>query len=551
MGNGGRPAVPRRRSHEPRGDRGMNGHEDTRLVRRLARWVRGQCWGRLGGLAIPVVLAGCAVGPRYQAPAPPAVARYTNGSPAGTQAISGPAGAAQTFEYGAKLKGLWWQLFRSPVLNDAMDRALRQNPGLRQAEATLQEARENARAANGVFYPQVTGNLQGAREKSSGAGSGGLFPGRIFSLYSGNVAVSYSPDLFGLQRLVASTERAQVDYQRFTRDAAYLTLEGNVATTLIEEASLRSQIKATHTIIDDQAQLLKLLSSQYRFGAVSSVAVLTQTQQVASNQAVLASLEEQLTVRRHALAVFLGAYPEHAGIATLSLSDLTLPQTLPVSLPSTLVRQRPDIRGAEAILRVANGTLGEAVARLYPQLTLTGTYGGESNTARNLFLPGNRIWALAAGLTAPIFEGGTLEARKRAAAAAYRGAVAGYQGTVLNAFQQVANALRALQYDAHVLAYQRQALSAANRALRLARVEYRAGAVQYLSILTTEVDAANARIAYVRARAQRYQDTVALMVALGGGWWPTHDAEATPVSAAAVTSPQAPQATSRGTTQGQ
>lgn len=503
--------------------------------------------------AIPILLAGCAVGPRYHAPAPPSEARYISGPASGTRGASGRTGDSQVFEYGAKLKGLWWQLFRSPVLDDAMDRALRHNPGLRQAEAVLQQARENARAANGVFYPQVTGNLQGAREKSSGAGSGGLFPGRLFSLYSGNVAVSYAPDLFGLQRLVASTQQAQVDYERFTRDAAYLTLEGNVATTLIEEASLRSQIKATRTIIADQAHLLKLLSAQYRFGAVSSVAVLTQTQQVATNQAALASLEQQLTIRRHALAVFLGAYPEHAGVATLSLSDLTLPRVLPVSLPSALVRQRPDIRGAEAILRVANGTLGEAVARLYPQLTLTGSYGGESNTVRDLFLPGNRIWALAAGLTAPIFRGGTLEAQKRAAAAGYQGAVAGYQGTVLNAFQQVANALRALQYDADVLAYQQRALSAASRALRLARVEYRAGAVQYLTILTTEVDAANARIAYVRARAQRYQDTVALMVALGGGWWPAHGARTIPaaVGTSATTHPQAPQAMSPGTTEGQ
>lgn len=487
------------------------------------------CFIRRGlGLILLAVVASCTPGPKYHAPKPPEVARYTHSAePRQTVAARGPAGNRQLFQYGARLNRLWWHLFHSPEMNRLMRRALAHNPGLAQAQAALAQAQQNAIAALGVFYPQVGATAGAARQKTSGAGSGGSFPGHTFTLYTGNLLVSYSPDLFGLNRLVRRAEQAQVDQQRYLRDAAYLTLEGNVANAVIQQAQLRSQLRVTDVMIRRQRALYALVLKQYRAGALPYASVLTQRQQLVSSEANRATLNNQLAASRHALAVLTGAFPAAAKVPKVALAELTLPGTLPVALPSTLVHKRPDIRAAEAGLRLANANIGEAVARMYPLLTLSASFGAESNRPGDFFLPANRIYDLAAGLTAPIFEGGTLEANKRAAIAAYEGAIAAYQGTVLAAFQQVADALRALQYDAQTLALQERAVAAANGALKLSEIQYRDGAVQYLTVLTAEIQDANARSAYVQARAQRYRDSVGLLVALGGGWWP-HGSSAAP-----------------------
>lgn len=482
----------------------------------------------LGLLAVLAVLAGCTPGPSYHAPQPPGVARYTRGAePQQTAAARGPAGNRQQFKYGAKLDRLWWHLFHSPEMNRLMRRALAHNPSLTQAQAALAQAQQNAIAALGVFYPQVGATAGAARQKTSGAGSGGSFPGHTFTLYTGNLVVSYSPDFFGLNRLVAHAEQAQVDRQRYLRDAAYLTLEGNVANAVIQQAQLRSQVRVTDAMIRQQRALSALVLKQFRAGALPYASVLTQRQQLATSEATRATLNEQLATSRHALAVLTGAFPATAHAPRVALDELTLPGALPVALPSALVRKRPDIRAAEAGLRFANANIGEAVARMYPLLTLSAGFGTQSNRLSDFFLPANRIYNLAAGLTAPIWDGGTLEANKRAAIAAYEGAIAAYQGTVLAAFQQVADALRALQYDAQTLRFQERAVAAANGALKLSEIQYRDGAVQYLTVLTAEIQDATARSAYVQARAQRYRDSVGLLVALGGGWWP-HGAATAP-----------------------
>ncbi|MHB1943069.1 MAG: efflux transporter outer membrane subunit [Acidiferrobacteraceae bacterium] len=485
---------------------------------RQHRKVSGYPWLAIWVLA---VVAGCTPGPAYHAPTAPSTGRYTaSAAPTQTVTAHGPAGGRQVFEYGERLNRMWWRLFHSAALDHAVRRALARNPGLAQAQAALAQAQADAAAAMGVFYPQVTANGGAARQQTTSAGGGGTFPGNTFSLYSGNVTVAYSPDLFGLNRLVARAQQAQVDQQRYLRDAAYLTLEGNVADTLIQEAALRSEIRTTESVIRKDRALLALVARQYHGGAVTYTAVLTQREQLASSEAARASLRQQLAASRHALAALMGDYPATAPSVHVALDDLVLPKHLPVTLPSVLVRQRPDIRASEANLRLANANIGEAVARMYPLLTLTAAFGTQSNQIGSLFLPATRVYDLAAGLTAPIFNGGTLEAQKRAAIAAYEGGIAGYQTVVLAAFQQVADALRALQYDAQTLAFQRHALVAADGALRLSEIQYRDGAVQYLTVLTTEIQDANTRLAYVQARAQRYRDTVALFVALGGGWWP-------------------------------
>ena len=473
-------------------------------------------------LAVPGMLVACAVGPSYHKPGPPSVRGYTAAPVAATIASSSASGAfaPQTLVYGASVNAEWWKDFGSPVLDQLVEQALRHNPDLAAAQATLAQAQYNLKAAQGVFYPQVSLGLAGERTRTSGAGSGGGAVPQLYNLYTGEVSVSYYPDVFGLNRLVARGEQAQVDVAREQLAAARLTIEGNVVNTALDLAALEEQVVATQQTIGDQRQILDLTQTQYRLGAASQFDILTQKSQLASNEARLPQLEQARDQARHLLATYLGKFPaESGGLRTPALADLHLPASLPVSLPSALVRERPDILAAEAQLRAANAQVGEAVARMYPNLQLTGNFGDQSSNGGTLFYPASRIWNLAASLVMPVFEGGALEAEKHAAEAAYQAVFANYRSTVLGAFRNVADVLRALQHDSAALAAESRALRSAHQAFKLVRAQYRAGAVDYLSLLTSETQYQNARIAYVQAEAQRYADTTALYIALGGGEW--------------------------------
>ncbi len=470
-------------------------------------------------IALTATLSACAVGPAYVKPEPPPVSAYTAQPVTATlPAPAGGAPGAQRLEYGTSVTSKWWEGFGSPALNDLMARTLARNPGLEAARQTLEQAQYNLKAAEGIFYPQVSLGLNAERTRTSGAESGGRVGPNLYNLYTGQVSVSYFPDVFGSNRLVAQSAEAQVDVVRDQLIAAQLTIEGNAANAALELAGLDARIDATEKNVADQKAVLDLIRTQYRFGAVSQLEVTTQESQLASTEAQLPALQLARDRIRHLLATFLGEFPAQAtALPTLRLSELHLPPAVPVSLPSTLVRARPDVLAAEAQLRAANAQVGEAVARMYPDLVLTGNFGGESNTGDKLFTAASRIWNLAAAAAYPLFEGGTLEAQKHAAQAAYRAVFASYQDTVLGAFRNVADALRALERDAAALEAQARALEAARTGFRLARNEYEAGAVDYLGLLTSEVQYQNARIAYVNAETQRYTDTVALYIALGGG----------------------------------
>lgn len=465
------------------------------------------------------VLSGCAVGPAYVKPEPPKLSGYT-AQPL-TATIPSPVTGtprAQKIEYGKGVTPKWWEGFDSPALNALMSRALTHNLELEAARETLQQAQYNLKAATGVFYPQVSLGLNGERTRTSGAESGGRVGSNIFNLHTGQVSVSYFPDVFGLNRLVAQSAQAQVDVARDQLLAAQLTIEGNAATAALQLAGLDAWIDATEKTITDQKAVLDLIQKQYRYGAASQLQVATQQSRVASTEGQLPALQLARDRLRHLLATLVGEFPAQPhGPPSLKLSDLHLPSTVPLSLPSSLVRTRPDILAAEAQLRAANAQVGEAVARMYPDLTLTGSFGGQSNEWGKLFDSASRIWSVAAAAALPLFEGGTLEAKKHAAQAAYRAVFADYKNTVLGAFRDVADALRALERDAAALDAQARALQAAQTGFVLARRQYQAGAVDYLNLLTSEVQYQNARIAYVGAETQRYTDTVALYIALGGG----------------------------------
>jgi len=460
--------------------------------------------------ALAAALCACSVGPPYVAPQPPATNAYTAGPT--------PASQAQQLQPGASVAPLWWESFGSPALDRLETQALARNPGIEAAQYTLEQARYDLVAAEGIFYPQVALAASGERIHSSGAESGGHIGPNLYNLYTGEVTVSYFPDAFGLNRLVAEDAQAQVDVAHDQLLAAQLTIEGNVASTVFALASLEARIEATRQTIADQKEILDLVRTQYSAGAVSGLQVATQESQLASAQAQLPALELARDQARHLLATYLGEPPaQAAGLEAPQLAALTLPPTLPLSVPASLVHQRPDILAAEAQLRAANARLGEAIARMYPNLVLTGDIGTQSNEWSKFFDPASRIWDLAAAALAPVFNGGTLKAQKEAAQEAYDALFANYRSAVLAAFRDVADALRAIEHDAAALEAQKRALDAADTAFGLARSQYQAGAVGYLGLLVSEVQLQNARIAYAGAEAQRFSDSAALYVALGGG----------------------------------
>lgn len=441
--------------------------------------------------------------------------------PVSTAAAPGSGGAPQRFLSGQEIPPQWWALFRSEALDRLIRQALADSPTLAAAQAVLREAEENRQAQTGALLPRVDGNASARRQKTSGASLGQPAIEPIpFTLHSASVSISYAFDLFGGTRRELEALHAQVEYQRFQLEGAWLTLTANLVTTAVQEAALRAQIRATREIVAAEERQLGLVEQQFQFGAVPRSDVLALQAQLAQTLATLPPLEKELSRTRHRMALLAGRFPGASGmLPVFDLDGLTLPRELPVSLPSSLVRQRPDIRAAEALLHAASARIGVATANLYPQITLTGSLGSETSKVQDLFGRGTSVWGLGAGVLQPIFRGGELTAKRRAAVAAYSQAEAQYRGIVLQAFQNVADVLRALELDAQTLKAQADAEAAANASLDLARERFQLGAASYLVLLNAERQHQQARIGLVQAQAARFSDTAALFQALGGGWW--------------------------------
>lgn len=464
---------------------------------------------------------GCAVGPDYRSPETPAVKQYTESPlPAQTEAAPVPGGEAQRFAPGAEISAEWWKLFGSADLDQLIRAALENHPSLAASQAALREAQENLNAEASVLYPSVDASLSAKRQRTVGAAFGlPSVPPNIFNLYNASVNVSYAIDLAGGARRELEALRAQIDFQRFQLEAAYLSLSANVATAAFQEASLREQIRATREIAELQEHGLQLVEKQFAVGAVSRADVLAQRAPLAATRAGLPPLEKALAQTRNQLAVLTGRFPGEAGLPALDLAKFQLPQTLPLSLPSDLVRQRPDVRAAEATLHQANARIGVAEAGMFPQLTLSGSYGSAATSTSNLFDPGTMLWNIGANLLQPIFHAGELQAKKRGAEAVYDQAFAQYRLAVLGAFQNVADALQALEADAAALKAQSEAEAAARESLEVTQKQFQFGATSYLVLLTAQRQYQQARIGLAQAQAARYADTAALFQALGGGWW--------------------------------
>ncbi len=474
------------------------------------------------GIAVSLALASCAVGPNFKSPDAPAAAgsAYVPGTQvAQTDSAKGLAGDAQRFVSDRDVPADWWTLFRSPELDQLVRAALEHNPTMAGAQASLRQAEENYRAQSGnLLYPSVNAQLGVERERQSAVQS--FTPsGIVFNAYSASVNVSYTLDVFGGVKRQLENAQAAVEYQRYQLEATYLTLSTNVVLTAIREASARAQLKATNDVLASQEKELSVIEKQFSVGAIPRTTLLTQKNQVAQTRATIPALDKALSQAQHQLSVYVGKLPSESGMPEFQLESLHLPDELPLTLPSNLVRQRPDIRAAEAQLHEANAQVGVATANMYPQISLTGAYGFQALHPNDLFSSNSGYWSIAGGLLQPLFNGGALSAQRRASLAALDAAGAQYKSTVLVAFQNVADTLRALETDATALKAQVEVESLAHESMDLSQQQYKFGGVSYLVLLDAERNYQQAHVALVQAQSARYSDTAALFQALGGGWW--------------------------------
>ncbi|MGA8649033.1 MAG: efflux transporter outer membrane subunit [Xanthobacteraceae bacterium] len=481
-------------------------------------------WLNVAGSAVAAaLLASCAVGPDFFHPAAPETSRYTKEplTPR-TSSTDAPTGQPQHFIEGRDIPQEWWLLFRSPALNALVERALKNNPSLQQAIATLRASKEAVYAQQGHYLPLVQANFIPERQQSAAALSAPLSTGvapQTFSLYTAQVLVSYSFDVWGLNRRTVESLQALADNQRFQVEAAYLTLASNVAVAAITEASLRGQIEAALEIIAINKKMLDILRKQLQTGYANRNDVALQEAALAQVEATLPPLRKALQQNRDLLAALTGAYASEDPRETFKLADLKLPIDLPISVPSQMIEQRPDVRAAQETLHAASAGVGIATANMLPTFTITGNPGYVSTMLAGLINPANGFWIIAGNATQTLFDGGILLHDLRGARATYDAAAWGYQSTVVGAVQNVADSLRALQNDADSLKAARDFERAAKISLDLAQQQMQTGYANILILLTAQQTYLQAKTQVVQARAARLSDTAALYQALGGGWW--------------------------------
>lgn len=467
------------------------------------------------------LLGGCAVGPDFKVPDAVQDATYRPASmPLKTAATDAPLGTAQTFVANSDIPAQWWTMFHSQKLSELVDQALKANPSIPAAEATLRVAQENTAAQVGMFFPSLTATANPTRQKiattlASPSSAGYTY----YNLHTAQLNIGYVVDVFGGNRRQVESLQAQADYQFFQLQAVQLSLSANVINAALQIALLRAQIGATETSISIAAEQLPILHKQLLLGAIPEASVIAQEAIEAQARAMLPPLQKQLAQQNDLIAALTGRYPSQITEAAIDLADLTLPATLPLSLPSNIAAQRPDIRAAEEQLHAASAQIGVAIANLLPQLTLSAGIGSAALNVTELFKSGTGFWNLMGGLAQPLFDGGSLRHKKRSAEAAYEQAAQQYRSTVLSAFQNIADTLHALRYDAEVLATADAAERATFASLKIARRQVELGDTSYLSLLTAEQAYQQVRMNLLQAQANRFVDTAALFQALGGGWW--------------------------------
>jgi NodT family efflux transporter outer membrane factor (OMF) lipoprotein len=469
-------------------------------------------------------LSACAVGPNFKRPPPPTATGYGAAPVQGQTTMAEAAGGnAQQFVAGMDISSDWWTLFQSPKLNRLVEQALKANPNVGAAQASLRQAHELYSAQRTSFFPAIQGNFSGVRAKNAlgTIANPTSLPqtNPYYTLYTAQLTLSYTPDVFGATRRQVEIAKAQFDSSRYQLEAVYLTLSSNVVVTAVQEASLRGQIAATMRLLQLQHQLTETVQHQRVLGTASDLDVLAQQSAEAQTAETLPPLQKQLGQSRDALTALLGRLPSDEPEETFRFDELTLPTDLPVTLPSKLIEQRPDVRQAEENLHAASAAAGVALANMLPQFTIDGNIGSSALKLGQLFTPYTGFWDVGASLTQTLFDAGALLHKRRAADAALDEAGAQYRAAVILACQNVADTLRALQSDADALKASADADRAAKATFDLAQRQRALGTISLVAVLNAEQSYRSAELALVQAQANRYADTAGLFQSLGGGWW--------------------------------
>jgi NodT family efflux transporter outer membrane factor (OMF) lipoprotein len=516
-------------------------HRATRKVSPSVAAVTAATWVAIGLFCLSV--AACAVGPGYKRPAVPAAGSYAPESmPAQTAAAPDVAGGeAQHFSEAQDVSWQWWTLYQSAALNKLVEQAFANNPTILNAQAVLKQAQELVAAQRGFFYPTLGAGYSFERQKVAGNLANSVAPGvqgngtdivayqnpnaaphnapLYYNFHTAQLTVGYTPDVFGSNWREVESLHAQAEAQRYALEAAYMTLASNIVAAVVQEAMLRDQLDAVHAMVDENSRGLDILLRQFQDGYVMRADVAAQEAQLAQARALVPPLEKQLAQTRDLLRALVGRMPDQDVAATFKLADLRLPQELPLSVPSKIIDQRPDVRAAEELLHSANAELGVAIAARFPQFPITGAYGGTATEFSQMFASGGPFWNIILGVTQPLFEGGTLLHRQRAAQQALIQAATQYQLTVLSAYQNIADTLHAIYSDADGLLAVQQYERAARVQLDIARRQREAGLTSELFLLQAQEAYQQAAINRIQLQSQRFGDTAALFVALGGGWW--------------------------------
>ncbi len=498
----------------------------------------------LAAVCAALLVTACAVGPDFKRPGAPAATEYApKAIGESTVSAPGPGGDAERFVMGRDIPFAWWKLFESPKLDALVDKAFTANPTIPAAQAALKQAQEFVYAQQGFFYPTVAANYQFQRQKLAGNLSGTSAPGvqgngsaitalqnpapnappynepLYYNFHTAQLTVGYAPDVFGGNRRQVESLQAQAESLRFQMEATYITLASNVVAAVIQVASLQSQIVATQAFIDQNAKAVEILRNQKRLGYAMGIDVAAQEFALAQARELLPPLQKQLEQTHDLIRALCGKLPNEEIDDAFDLASLHLPQELPLSLPSKLVEQRPDVRAAEEQMHAASAEVGVAVAARLPQFSITGALGGTATVFNQMFSSGGPFWNLVGGVAQPIFDGGTLLHRERAADQGLLQAQAQYRSTVITALQNVADTLHAIQSDADALAACAEAERAAKALLDITGKQHQLGYVNFLTLLAAQEAYQQALVTLLQARTNRYGDAAALFQALGGGWW--------------------------------
>ncbi|MDY7578885.1 efflux transporter outer membrane subunit [Herbaspirillum sp. RTI4] len=462
-------------------------------------------------LALGMLASGCAVGPDYKQPSLSPDAAYPAQKTGAGQ---------QTIVSGMDIPAQWWELFQSKQLAAFVNEVLLKNPTLDAAKAALRVAHEASRAQAGAYYPTLAMGIEPSRQRiantlASPAASGD----NLYNLTTAQLSVSFTPDLFGANRRAVESLVAQEEVQRHELEAARLSLAANAVSAAITEAQLRAQIEAAQSVLSIQINIIKSYERQVELGQASQLDMALQQSVLAQAEAALPPLQKQFDANRNLLSALVGRTPGESLSYQFTLDGLILPAELPLSLPARLLEQRPDVLMAEAQLRAANAQIGVAVAARLPNINITASGGNAAVRAADLFSGPTTFWNLAASLTQPIFDGGTLRHKQKGAEAAYDFSAAQYRSTVIGAFQNVGDALHAIESDTAALLAAQRAEQAATKTTQIARRQWQLGDISRLALFAAEQATAQSRSALAQAKASRLSDTAALFQALGGGWW--------------------------------